>query len=111
MSRLTPRGAPDDEREILLSVTSRRPLELVHNSCSKAVRDERHDWQDSMAEWAVKNPARHVGCSSNCADSGECDCSHAYGGPRQPRRIAQPGPSLWLRIKLWWTSFSAGWGR
>ena len=114
MSRLTPRGALDDEREILLSVTSRRPLELVHNQPSRMVREQRERWQDSMAEWAVDNPpARHVGCTSNCADQGECDCSHAYGGPRQPRRRPEPRTPhlpLWTRFTLWAQSRMAAYG-
>lgn len=104
MSRLTPRGNTDADREILMTVTGRTSRDIVHDNTSHAVRNERHDWQDSIAAWAVENaPARHVGCTSNCADQGECDCSHSYSGPRQPRRPEPRTPHLplWTRYTLW----------
>lgn len=57
-----------------------------------------HDAHRAMAK------SISVGCSGDCADSGECTCSHApaWRAPRQPRRPEPRTPHLplWTRLKL-----------
>lgn len=46
----------------------------------------------------------HVGCSGDCAEQGDCNCSHSirWMAPRQPRRPEPRTPHLplWTRLKL-----------
>lgn len=52
-----------------------------------------------------------IGCSSACADGGDCNCSHAmaWRAPRQPRRPEprKPTLSIWTRLRLFWTRLRA----
>lgn len=93
MSRLTPRGHTDTDRDLLVApLRFRKHLHLVDT-------DKRQS----------------VGCSSACADGAPCDCSHAvsaWTGPRVPRRPGRPTHprlNLWRRIVLAWQSWRAGW--
>lgn len=90
MSRSTPRGHTDDSREILMALTSRTSLEAVHDS--------------GLIE--REGPA-HIGCNGDCAEQGDCTCSHAmaWRAPRQPRKPEPHTPNLprltQLKISDW----------
>lgn len=88
MARSTPRGHTDDSREILMCVTGRTSREAIHDS--------------GLIE--REGPA-HIGCSGDCADGADCNCSHAmaWRAPRQPRKPEprRPNLPLWTRVKLW----------
>lgn len=88
MSRSTPRGHTDDSRDILMALTSRTSLEAVHDS--------------GLIE--REGPA-HIGCSGDCADGADCNCSHAaaWRAPRQPRKPEPRRPNLPMstRLSLW----------
>lgn len=53
MSRLTPRGHTEADREYLMSVTGRISLEQAHDALtSENVKRELHGAQDDVGEWA-----------------------------------------------------------
>lgn len=77
MGRLSPRGHTEDSRETLIALTSRTSVQAVKES--------------GLIE---REGFASIGCSGSCADGAECDCSHSWRAPRQPRKPEQ---------HPWWT--------
>jgi len=87
-----------------------KPTELDANRLLDSQMPEHYS--DHM-ERVLGRPS--VGCHGDCADSGECTCSHA-SAPRRPRQPRRPEPRtphlpLWTRLSIRWQALRAAWAR